>query len=698
MVDKDGIITTVIGNHMHKSHWKPIPCEGTLNVEEVHLRWPTELSINPLDNSLHIIDDHMVLQLALDGRVKVVAGRPLHCSAPSTIFDSELATHATLVMPQSIAFGPSGDLFIAESDSQRINRIRVIGTDGKISLYAGAESKCNCLEQGCDCFEADHYLAFTAKFNTISSVAVSPDSIVHIGDQANYRIRSVMASIPDANMITNAKEYEIYSPETQEIYIFNRFGQHIATKNILTGENIYLFTYNVNTSNGKLNTVTDTAGNKVFLLRDNRGQVNSVENTKGQKCRLRMTKMKMLHELSTPDNYNVTFDYYELTGLIKSKLDSTGRSYVYHYDEFGRLTHAITPTGRIINLSFDLNLKGATIKVAQNNRKPISMLIRGSSVITKVGDAERKTTILADGSVERNTAWSHTISTDTMPYSIMAEIEPLLGESYPVPAKQRTEIAGDLANRFEWRYFLRKVQGNNHRGNSKVIAQVGRKLKVNGEVLLTLEYDRETNTVAVFMDDRVELLNVTYDNTARPIKWIPKGGIFAGVELEYDRNSRLISWTWGDLSETYGFDRDGRLFEIKYSDGTSMNYAFKDRFSSLPLKVTTPRGSDYLLQYDEAGALQSLTTPRGHIHAFSLQTSLGFYKYQYYSPMNRHPYEILYNDDGQILSIIYPHQSGKVVFVYDVNGKLETALAGKKNSNSYYYYNFSSVSHSSYNR
>jgi hypothetical protein len=35
MVDRDGIVTTIIGNHMHKSHWKPIPCEGTLNVEEV---------------------------------------------------------------------------------------------------------------------------------------------------------------------------------------------------------------------------------------------------------------------------------------------------------------------------------------------------------------------------------------------------------------------------------------------------------------------------------------------------------------------------------------------------------------------------------------------------------------------------------------------------------------------------------------
>ncbi|XP_034187283.2 teneurin transmembrane protein Ten-m isoform X3 [Osmia lignaria lignaria] len=672
MVDRDGIITTVIGNHMHKSHWKPIPCEGTLNVEEVHLRWPTELAINPLDNSLHMIDDHMVLQLAPDGRVKVVAGRPLHCASPSSSFDTELATHATLVMPQSIAFGPSGNLYIAESDSQRINRVRVIGTDGKISPYAGAESKCNCLERGCDCFEADHYLASTSKFNTISAVAVSPDGVVHIGDQANYRIRSVMASIPDAS---GAREYEIYSPDTQEIYVFNRFGQHVATKNILTGETVYQFTYNVNTSNGKLSTVTDAAGNKVFLLRDYSSQVNSIENTKGQKCRLRMSRMKMLHELSTPDNYNVTFDYHGPTGLLKTKLDSTGRSFVYNYDEFGRLTSAVTPTGKVISLTFDLSLKGAVVKVGQNNRKPISMLIKGSSVVTKVGEAEQRTTVLADGSVGQVTPWAHTVSTDTLPYSVLAEIEPLLGESYPVPAKQRTEIAGDLANRFEWRYFLRKLQSNKNRGNSKSVAQVGRKLRVNGDILLSLEYDRETNSVAVFMDD-VELLNVTYDRTARPVKWGPRNGIFSGVELEYDRFSRLTSWTWGDISETYGFDRAGRLYEIKYSDGTSMVYAFKDMFSSLPLKVTTPRGSDYLLQYDEAGALQSLTTPRGHIHAFSLQTSLGFYKYQYYSPMNRHPYEILYNDDGQILAKVYPHQSGKVAYIYDHTGKLETTLAG----------------------
>lgn len=672
MVDRDGIVTTVIGNHMHKSHWKPIPCEGTLNVEEVHLRWPTELAINPLDNSLHIIDDHMILQLAPDGRVKVVAGRPLHCASPQSGFDMELATHATLVMPQSIAFGPSGELYVAESDSQRINRVRFIGTDGKIAPYAGAESKCNCLERGCDCFEADHYLASNSKFNTISAVSISPDGIVHIGDQANYRIRSVMASIPEAS---SAREYEIFAPDAQEIYVFNRFGQHIATKNILTGETTYTFTYNVNTSNGKLSTVTDAAGNKVFLLRDYASQVNSIENTKGQKCRLRMSRMRMLHELSTPDNYNFTFDYHGPTGLLKTKLDSSGRSYVYTYDEFGRLTSAVTPTGKVITLKFDLSIKGATVMVGENNKKPISMLIKGWSVATRSGEAEHRISLAADGSVANYMPWTHSVTTDTVPYTVLAEIEPLFGESYPVPAKQRTEVGGDLANRFEWRYFLRRVQ--NGKGKSgKAVAQVGRKLRVNGENLLTMEYDRESATVAVFLDDRVELLNVSYDRSSRPVKWGPKNGIFSGVELEYDRFSRLINWRWGELSESYGFDRAGRLYEIKYGDGSSMLYTFKDMFSSLPLKVTTPRGSDYLLQYDEAGALQSLTTPRGHIHSFSLQTSLGFFKYQYFSPMNRHPYEIIYNDNGQILAKIYPHQSGRVAFVYDYAGKLEASLAG----------------------
>jgi len=133
-----------------------MPCEGALSVDEVQLNWPTELAISPLDGSLHFIDDNVVLKLTNDGRIKVVAGRPLHCPPMASRHQGDdLANGASLVDPQSISFGPNGDLYIAESDSQRINRIRRVTTDGKISTVAGKDSKCNCLDASCACFDED---------------------------------------------------------------------------------------------------------------------------------------------------------------------------------------------------------------------------------------------------------------------------------------------------------------------------------------------------------------------------------------------------------------------------------------------------------------------------------------------------------------------------------------------------------------
>jgi hypothetical protein len=155
-VDENGIITTLIGNQNHRSTWKPMPCEGALPLDEVQLNWPTEMAVSPLDGSLHFIDDNVVLKLTNDGRVKVVAGRPLHCPPKARRHQSDdLANGASLVDPQSLSFAPNGDLYIAESDSQRINRIRKVTTDGKISTVAGKDSKCNCLDAGCACFEDD---------------------------------------------------------------------------------------------------------------------------------------------------------------------------------------------------------------------------------------------------------------------------------------------------------------------------------------------------------------------------------------------------------------------------------------------------------------------------------------------------------------------------------------------------------------
>lgn len=424
----------------------------------MHLRWPTELAINPLDGSLHIIDDHMILRLSQDGRIKVIAGQPLHCPSHGGNKDSiELASHTTLIFPESISFAPTGELYIAESDSQRINRIRVIGTDGKISDFAGVESKCNCLERDCKCFDEDHFLASLSKLNTISSIAVTPDGIVHIADQGNLRIRSVMATLPESNRF---REFEIYSPETQEVYVFNRYGLHVATRNILTNKNVYSFNYNLNTSFGKLSSITDATGNKIFMLRDYSNMVNTIENTHGQKVRLGNTRMKMLQDFITPGSYNVTFDYHGSTGLLKSKRDSLGQSFLYQYDENGRLTEAVTPSGEIVQLTFDLSVKGAEVMVTRDKGSVTTMLIKGLTVTTKqgklnsteiifinysilgasclycvilvcdVGLAESQIIHQNEGSVTLNSPWKQSIITEATAYPILADIDPVLGVSF----------------------------------------------------------------------------------------------------------------------------------------------------------------------------------------------------------------------------------------------------------------------------
>ena len=49
---------------------------------QIKLHWPTALAVNPLDDTLHILDNNMVLKVTDDGKVLVVAGRPLHCPPP----------------------------------------------------------------------------------------------------------------------------------------------------------------------------------------------------------------------------------------------------------------------------------------------------------------------------------------------------------------------------------------------------------------------------------------------------------------------------------------------------------------------------------------------------------------------------------------------------------------------------------------
>jgi len=79
------------------------------------------------------------------------------------------------------------------------------------------------------------------------------------------------------------------------------------------------------------------------------------------------------------------------------------------------------------------------------------------------------------------------VTIESVPYAVLMEANSVLVESYPVPGKLKTEIGTELANRFEWRYYLRGQSGGKLKpGEGKkdkrnmTIGQ-RRKMKINRE-------------------------------------------------------------------------------------------------------------------------------------------------------------------------------------------------------------------------
>lgn len=352
---------------------------------QITLHWPTALAVNPLDDTLYILDNDLVLKVTADLQILIVAGRPLHCpprnpNVTSLLTEEQsgpkLATDVLLQSPQHIAFAPNGELFITESDGKMINRVRVVNTDGTISFYAGAASKCNCQDEGCRCFDPKEELATKMLLNNPTAITITPDNVLHVADMGNLRVHSIVATLPSPDRYG---QYEVLHPQTQESYLFNRYGQHIATKNIITDQYKYNFTYNVNSYYGKLVKVTDSGGHQLVITRDYTTQATEILPPGGPKCKLNMDNMGQLQRFVAGDNSTTSFAYFSNTGLLETKETSRGLTFLYEYDENGRLASVVQPTGEVTSIGTDVKSPaGALVHLNTNSLRKVSLATNGN--------------------------------------------------------------------------------------------------------------------------------------------------------------------------------------------------------------------------------------------------------------------------------------------------------------------------------
>ncbi|XP_076321684.1 teneurin-a-like isoform X3 [Tachypleus tridentatus] len=670
MVDNRGIIHTLIGDHHHKRRWRPIPCSGTLSMEEVQLRWPTELAINPLDGALYFIDDHMVLKLTKDKRVMVVAGKPVYCKTNThQNLKSRMTTETTLGSLISFAFGPNGVMYIAEGVNHNAHRIRIVTPDGEILHFAGKDKACSCAWQNCTCEFKENSLAMETRLFAVSSLTVTSDNVVHIADQGSLRILTAVPYLPQPS---DKLEFNIAYPDNHEIYVFNKYGQHIKTKSILTGKTKYTFLYNVNTSYGKLTAVTDASGNKVAFLRDSGNSLHTIETARGLKCSVQVTKKGLLEILVDPDRLQTYFDY-DSTGLLTSRSDGAGRTFFYVYDENGRLSRVIKPSGRMTFLEFDLGPEGASVKSEDSDgTNHVMVTVKGQKVINKLGGAPFQATLHQDRSIEVETPWDQGVIWKTSPHQALQEILPIQAGMFPIPVKQITFWGIEPSNTLEWHYDIKYDRNDRVESQNPVTAvtAVKRILLVNGVHFFTVEYDWEAGREIVYNSSRRPFLMVQYDSSSRPIKWLPTDTRRA-LLVSYDRLGRLSGWRQDPLEEKFEYDRMGHLSEITYANNNVLRYTYDGQ--TRPEKVILPSGRTFIYRYDQNGGLKEIITPKESLHTFLAHASIGFYKLYYTPPGNNGKFVTHFNDFQLPVLVIYPGDKGRVAYRYN-NQSLLTAI------------------------
>ncbi|CAM4613332.1 unnamed protein product [Leuciscus chuanchicus] len=658
-VDQNGIISTLLGAN-DLTAVRPLSCDSSMDVSQVRLEWPTDLAVNPMDNSLYVLENNVILRITENHQVSIIAGRPMHCQVPGIDYSlSKLAIHSALESATAIGISHSGVLYIAETDEKKINRVRQVSTNGEMSLLAGAVSECDCKNDvNCNCFAGDDGYATDASLNSPMSLAVSPDGTLYIADLNNIRIRAVRTNRPGPSALGL---YEVASPQEQELYVFNEEGLHLQTISLVTGLPLYNFSYG---PDGELATVVDNCNNTVKVRRDGAGQggaglLRLILQPDNQVVTLGLDPAGSLRSISALNQEIVLLGYNGNTGLLATKADETGWTTFYEYDSEGRLTNVTYPTGMVTSLHREIE-KSINIDIESSNRDDdVTVITNLSSVeasYTVVQDQVRNSYQLCNnGTLRVMYANGMGISYHTEPHILAGSVSPTIG-------RRNISLPTDNGlNSIEWRLRKELAKGK--------VTVFGRKLRAHGRNLLSIDFDRNTRTEKIYDDHRKFTLRITYDAQGRPAIWQPSSSL-AVVNVSYSSTGQLVGLHRGSMSERTEFDPQGRILSRSFVDGKVWSYSYLDK--SMVLLLQSQR--QYIFEFDTSNRITAVTMPSVARHTMFTHVSIGYIRNTYNPPESNASIIYDFSEDGRPQATYFLGTGRRVLYKYGKLAKLSEIL------------------------
>ncbi|PAA92813.1 hypothetical protein BOX15_Mlig024160g3 [Macrostomum lignano] len=669
--------TIVAGNGGALAGLEPWPCrELDLAADNLSkplpIRWPVDLAINPLDNSLHFIDDQSVFRLSSEsGRVELVAGRPPHC--PAANLNTDAAVNQRLRSPRSIEFTAQGELLIAQADG-----LWVMRSDGRLQAFPVAE------------------LPSLASSDSVSDISVGPQGQIYL--TAGPSMLKLRPNLP--SLSTSASSvYRVSSRDASEIFTFSHEGKHLGTEDAVTGTVKYRFEHSTyDTSLGAPVLKIRMGNNATFELR-NEYHNASIRSPSGRECQLEYSELGQARIISCQGGGRYSFEYESRGGGVTSATFPSGGRWLFRYTDAGRISETINPTGRVDQLLTEATAEGvrvrsgtASVEFDGSGAKPVGYrrLISGdlpalqSVAESNLPNGSRRLTAhltcrncsikfvtsgtTASGNGGGTTRWRRTIR---------------LGRS------SDGLDASALKHRSEWVYTSGQMS-----------------LMVNSRPTLGVTFNRHQDqrlTAAYFGYDSnhlsassaaQHLFSIVYNSFGQPLSVVPNAqkSFFRPVYFKYTDRNQLSEMRWADKPRTASestaregwlqrqYDSAGRLVSEarNFSSGSAASsddlavhrFGYSDN-SSMPGRISDPAGQTYRFERDPStGGLGRLVTPTGTIR-LRAHSSLSSNRLLYWPWLGTARAAVFhYNADEALESVLYPSRQRRLVLSYRQDGRI----------------------------
>lgn len=102
---------------------------------------------------------------------------------------------------------------------------------------------------------------------------------------------------------------------------------------------------------------------------------------------------------------------------------------------------------------------------------------------------------------------------------------------------------------------------------------------MNGENLLTVEYDRDTHTETIMDKNLREIITVVYDRSGLPTHFLPAMAGHQSLNISYNKYGAITRWDYGDMHESREYSDNG-LLKIRTS-ANDAQYRYQYRYGKM---------------------------------------------------------------------------------------------------------------------